>query len=108
MSKYTPGPWRFEIEGTLSAHHPTIYAENEEVAQVSAYVWTEPDGKHRDYSEKELALANARLIARAPEMAELLKELDEFSETDFSDGLQMAERLKDIFSKVHQLLTGIE
>lgn len=80
MSEHTPGPWRIEIEGTNSAHWPHIYAGDYEIAQVSDCIWTRPNGKRRNYSQRELAEANAELIVSAPELKsqhdELVKTLE--------------------------------
>jgi hypothetical protein len=73
VSGHTPGPWRVEIEGTESAKWPHIVNfDDYEVAQVSDDV-TEGDESAPNRAQAE---ANARLIAAAPEMYELLKEID--------------------------------
>lgn len=56
MNKYTPGPWR--------AEHASIWADNNLIAEC-----TLPGGSAQE------ALANARLMAVAPELLEALEEL---------------------------------
>jgi hypothetical protein len=73
MSKYTPGPWELEIDGTMTAHGFTVIGpDGEDIAQVSAYLWTKPYGADgpQDTSEAALATANAHLIAAAPDLLE--------------------------------------
>jgi hypothetical protein len=68
-AKYTPGPWVVGIDGTGSALWPHIYTEDDyEVAQISdnTIVNGEPGPVDR------MALANAHLIAAAPELLEAL------------------------------------
>lgn len=62
MSKYTPGPWRVEIDAAKNAawpmKWPTIQAENYEVVGVEGL-----------YGDIETDIANAHLIAAAPDHA---------------------------------------
>jgi hypothetical protein len=58
MSNYTPGPWKVN-----EAHGYTVMGEGEEVAST----WLAP-------VSDAAALANARLIAAAPDLFRLLEE----------------------------------
>ena len=78
MSKWTPGPWSADIrtvdsgwEGAYT--HISIQSERALIADYPL--------KFADYPESdEESAANARLIAAAPEMAELLAEFVRASE----------------------------
>lgn len=70
MSKlqHTPGPWHVMEDGFGKVHsHPTVYATDDELRYIATCA---------DYAtiEKTNNLANARLIAAAPEMLEILIE----------------------------------
>jgi hypothetical protein len=64
MTKHTPGPWKFKTaangDNGISAYDTGIFAE--------AFA----DVRHAGENNREEALANARLIAAAPEMLEAL------------------------------------
>ena len=62
MIKYTPKPWRHREQVTANGSFFRVEGETVKVANVVT----------RDY---DTALANAKLIAAAPEMLEVLKEL---------------------------------
>lgn len=74
---HTPAPWTITLDGTNSAEWPHILGpDDSEVAQVSAHIWTRAggsQGKRRDFSERDIALSNALLIAAAPELLAALK-----------------------------------
>lgn len=70
MSKFTPGPWRTadDAQGPCMVFHPTRAG----VAIANLGVCHKPvNGYHEDNLEERNA--NARLIAEAPAMAELLQ-----------------------------------
>ena len=72
MSKHTPGPW------TLDGNY--VYGSNFVIAQVYQISFENPEGK-----------ANARLIAAAPEMFDVLKETLEVLESkEFKDEMGLA------------------
>lgn len=60
-SKHTPGPWTYQ-EGTSPHFHGTVYTE--ETGDSVAVTYNDEDG------------ANARLIAAAPELLEVLEFLN--------------------------------
>ena len=67
-AKHTPGPWRVEVdtgpEAAWERKWPTIHAEKYEVVGC--------EGLYGDY---ETDMANARLIAAAPDLLDALKAL---------------------------------
>ncbi len=63
-SKHTPGPW------TLEKGH----AVGSVIAEAGDYSITAPDGVH-DWFSADVEMANARLIAAAPELLEALRSL---------------------------------
>ena len=70
MSKNTPGPWTIEhIKGLDLGASAEIMARKLVVCQV----WKTDDNITR-WSNDETGKANSRLIARAPEMLQLLQE----------------------------------
>lgn len=69
MSKFTPGPWRFRqlncVDGRGMGY---IEANGRDIAHTGdAALWTAEN------------FANARLIAKAPEMCEALREVAQFA-----------------------------
>jgi protein-arginine kinase activator protein McsA len=68
MQKYTPGPWQYNDAGLI---YGQINGEQNEALFV-CNVCNEPESDK--YSEQEKA--NARLIATAPELLDLLQELN--------------------------------
>lgn len=71
MSKHTPGPWRIEIEDSPDAEWsrrwPNIIADEYEVV-----------GTEGMYGDLETDMANARLIAAAPELLQSLQEVIQY------------------------------
>ncbi len=79
MSKHTPGPWRVEVdtdpEASWERKWPTINAEKYEVVGCEGF-----------YGDYETDMANARLIAAAPDLLDALVQfVDEF-EGCYADG----------------------
>ena len=68
MSKHTPGPWRVEIDDSPDAawawQWPTIVSDEYEVV-----------GTEGMYGDLETDMANARLIAAAPDLLQALQEI---------------------------------
>ena len=66
--KHTPGPWRVEVdtdpEASWERKWPTINAEKYEVVGCEGF-----------YGDYETDMANARLIAAAPDLLEALQRL---------------------------------
>lgn len=80
MSKHTPGPWRIEIDDSPDAEWsrrwPTIVSDEYEVV-----------GTEGMYGDFETDMANARLIAAAPELLVALQLMvDRFIDTEGSFG----------------------
>ncbi len=65
--RYTPGPWRLERSTPGQGYH-CILAAND------AYVIGPDDGWNASYRDYDERLANANLIAAAPELLAALKE----------------------------------
>lgn len=81
MSKHTPGPWRVEIDDSPDAawawQWPTIVSDEYEVV-----------GTEGLYGDLETDMANARLIAAAPELLVALQLMvDRFLDTEGSYGV---------------------
>ena len=83
MSKHTPGPWRVEIDDSPDAawawQWPTIVSDEYEVV-----------GTEGIYGDLETDMANARLIAAAPDLLEALKEV--FADHDAVNRLSWNDR----------------
>lgn len=90
MTNHTPGPWR--IERPLM-----VVATNE--ANFN-FAITQHIGPSNIKPEQ---LANAKLIAKAPEMLELLTQLLSYFKDDTSDWLH-----RDPLQEIYQLLREIE
>ena len=74
MSKWTPGPWRLGLPWAEPNGGFSLFHGDAHIADIYA-------GHHKDDEvTKEIGMANARLIAAAPEMAELLAEFVRASE----------------------------
>ena len=65
ISKHTPGPWEFEDETIFTRRKKRL------VARTGGVVYTEDTPTHQEHVAQ--AIANARLIAAAPEMLEALE-----------------------------------
>lgn len=71
MSKHTPGPWEYS-EGYVSATDNSDYII---LAEVHSALGTDNFGEEPLMLGPEERIANARLIAAAPEMYELLTKI---------------------------------
>ena len=70
MSKHTPGPWRVEdwqYPATGREHVPTVQTDTDAIAEALP-LWHDTEDREAE------RLANARLIAAAPELLEALQE----------------------------------
>lgn len=105
-TKWTPGPWTVQPDPSIgwddkgiNAVHPyrlnrhiTNGAKFDSFSENHGWVLDRDDGEIIcDMRDGEKMIANARLIALAPEMAEALRELVESIESD--DALSMAHSL---------------
>lgn len=90
MSKHTPGPWRVEIDDSPDAawawQWPTIVSDEYEVV-----------GTEGIYGDLETDMANARLIAAAPDLLEALKEV--FADHDAANRLSWNDRAAAAIAK---------
>ncbi len=75
MSKHTPGPWEYLTETTYAGDYP--YSVGHKVKIGNEILTISCHGYEADKFFEEAA-ANARLIAAAPEMAEVLKEYEKW------------------------------
>lgn len=73
MSKYTPGPWKWSNK-CISPAFLKSGTSKEPVIEVKDY-WVGESGCGQDL-RMEIEKANALLISKAPEMYEMLKELE--------------------------------
>jgi len=88
MSKYTPGPWEFECED-VGTYGSNFWLESKSGEEIICQGETEHDGvliKGQDF------VANARIIAAAPEMLEALERIFEIE-------LGMSEKTESIAKK---------
>ena len=76
-AQHTPGPWTNKVSAwTVHGHAPwSVWAGDTQIAACRVIT---KDGEIAPYMERddERAASNARLIAAAPKMKELLKRLD--------------------------------
>ncbi len=98
MSKHTNGPWEFleagETESVHNAGRPLTVAEARAPHNDIAVIFSADDATVS--ITREQAIANARLIAKAPTMFAMLKELTGFSgynNTSFNDAMIRANLL---------------
>ncbi len=85
---WTPGPWQVDTELDEVWGKPTTVTLGVQVGSTS--FWTTPE-------LADLNPADARLIAAAPEMAELLERLNEGS---YSDRLQVLNEAEALLSRI--------
>ena len=100
MTKYTPGPWEFETVGIWN--DGVLVNESRAVCHISGY----PICWIQDRKNEERTLANANLIAAAPDLLEVLQVI--FNRVMYESPMaeigdifdnDMIERVKDVLSK---------
>lgn len=84
MTNHTPGPWAFTPHGTSEGDVATVYGTSQGWVSIHAPGW-------ENIGDKKVADANVRLIAAAPDLLAVLKELQEsvsyWSEYDVPVGI---------------------
>jgi hypothetical protein len=87
--KHTPGPW---IHDTRGYPHPDVKAASGRNIACTWGVNNQPKTPEAAAAQQEIARANARLIAAAPELLEALKEVlnNPAGDYDASDGYENA------------------
>lgn len=101
---WTKGPWKWE-KGEHVDDLLVLYSENgEEICNFGNDMEFYPN------SGIEPSEANARLIAKAPEMAELLKRIisSKYGSSDAVPFSETVERLDELVVEASQILTEIE
>lgn len=79
-TKFTPGPWVAKFKPNVAASEISYSGNNGKYVGMFSH----SVGKHEDRKKWiEEGKANARLIAAAPEMYELLEQIAEGNETNF-------------------------
>ncbi len=81
MSKHTPGPWRAddETDGFQGMNHIPIWAHEDVGEHRLAEVQPHFNEARGDFQFTEEDWANARLIATAPELIDLLQEIHDYT-----------------------------
>ena len=99
MSKYTPGPWHIKTStsGNYFAYSNEACRTDDRIAGVSG---TFPDS--------DTAQANARLIAKAPELVEALRDLLESVSLESDFGVNASAKRLEAKKKARALLTEID
>lgn len=103
--KHTPGPWYVHDETSYDELHEkhigTFDIRNKQKGDLNQGYWIADVKPYetKGFTGREVAIANAKLIALAPDMYEIVKELYEFS---MSKGVRGA-----IFPKLHAVMTKI-
>lgn len=98
MSKHTPKPWKYDSSGQ------TVRAEDDQLGIADIRGFGRLSKRHGVEAACEIMDANGRLIAAAPEMYELLKELRNSVDCNIgkSIGNPMWLKLIDQFDKLEE------
>jgi hypothetical protein len=100
MSKFTPGPWIYSGPSQhLGDPIGEIYVSQSNGAP---YTSESSDVAHINMAAMSEAtvLANARLIAAAPEMYELLKEVNGKVDRDFTGAYELDTSITDLLNRI--------
>lgn len=97
MGKHTPGPWRVDPE---FIHDIQTSDGRIEIATVY-WIFNSAIPDRTEYQESEESAANARLIAAAPEMLDMLIDLQESAQywSEFDVPVGIVDRLNAVISK---------
>lgn len=90
--KHTPGPWKVELSGSPNKYVAEIWNQNTKVAEIN----------HEHLNHDVDDMANARLIAAAPEMFEFIKSLIPTSHKDVitrTEQLEIQKRARKLIAK---------
>lgn len=99
-AKYTPGPWKINKRSwpmTITGHIHQI-TNNDRLPSAFVPAWDNPQEGEEDGSEE--ALANAHLIAAAPDLLAALKEAADF--------VQPFNRAEDLLDKIEAVIAKAE
>lgn len=75
MEKFTPGPWEAENCSVRTTREDLPSDRTWGYGLNDGFICSLDDGEYHNYSDQTECSANAQLIAAAPEMYELLKQL---------------------------------
>lgn len=93
-SKHTPGPWEAKcgyVYTTATIDHKRIHDNS--WSYNDKFICDLDDGEYHEYCNEEEQMANARLIAAAPDMLAAMEEADTaFAVINISDGLSSQAR----------------
>ena len=86
MSGFTKGPWGFEIDGAgVFTHADVVTDRTHGYGCRNNFVCDLNDGEYHQYESASEQMANAHLIAAAPDMYEALKKMISAKETVIRD-----------------------
>ena len=117
MSKHTPGPWQV-AENYDSRTGPHVYIEREydgDGVTNLAGIYTVAEVADQAFLPEGTQVANARLIAKAPELLELAQfvrdacvRLNNARAVDAGNGSMLTEELDDMGNQASALLAKID
>lgn len=107
MSKHTPGPWVISEDETgveSPGQMPTTAYHNDGQPDVCHL----EDGEYISYKSKEEMLANAQLIAAAPELLLALKDFVNWVDGRQAMGWKLGSHLDPVYVTAVELLKRVE